>query len=48
MLIVELNIAGLRLSREWPILSRNGWRSPRFTPRSIQWRIPQLRQTPAA
>jgi hypothetical protein len=48
MLIVELNVAGYRLSGEWASLRRNTLRSTRFTPRSMQWRMPQLRQTRAA
>ncbi|HXS84618.1 MAG TPA: hypothetical protein VN741_03175 [Mycobacterium sp.] len=48
MLIVELNVAGYRLSGEWAGLHRSTLRPVRFNPRSIQWRMPQLRQTPAA
>jgi hypothetical protein len=48
MLIVELNVAGYRLSGEWAGLRRNTLRPTRFHPRSIQWRIPQLRYTRAA
>jgi hypothetical protein len=48
MLIVELNVAGYRLSGEWAGLRRNTLRPTRFHPRSIQWRMPQLRYTRAA
>lgn len=48
MLIVELNVAGYRLSGEWAGLRRSTLRPARFNPRAIQWRMPQLRQTPAA
>ena len=48
MLIVELNVAGYRLSGEWASLRRTTLRPPRFSPRSIQWRMPQLRYTRAA
>lgn len=51
MLIVELNVAGYRLSGEWAGLRRSTLRPARFNPRSIrslQWRMPQLRQSPAA
>ena len=48
MLIVELNVAGYRVSGEWAGLRRNTLRPARFTPRTIHWRMPQLRQTRAA
>ncbi len=48
MLIVELNVAGYRVSGEWAGLRRSTLRPARFTPRTIHWRMPQLRQTPAA
>ena len=48
MLIVELNVAGYRLTGEWAGLRRSALRPVRFSPRSIQWRMPQLRHTPAA
>jgi hypothetical protein len=48
MLIVELNVAGYRLTGEWAGLHRSTLRPVRFNPRGIQWRMPQLRQTPAA
>jgi hypothetical protein len=48
MLIVELNVAGYRLSGEWAGLRRNTLRPARFNPKAIQWRMPQLRQTRAA
>ena len=48
MLIVELNVAGYRLSGEWAGLRRGNWRPARFNPRGIQWKMPQLRQIPAA
>jgi hypothetical protein len=38
MMIVELNIAGLRFSREIPDLRPKPLRSVRFSPRAIQWR----------
>lgn len=48
MLIVELNIAGYRFTRELPELRRKSFRSGRFSPRAIHWRIPQLRHSHAA
>jgi hypothetical protein len=48
MLIVELNVAGYRLSGEWAGLRRSTPRPTRFHPRTIQWLLPHLRQTPAA
>ncbi len=48
MLIVELNVAGYRLSGEWAGLRRSTLRPARFNPRTLHWRMPQLRQTPAA
>ncbi len=48
MLIVELNVAGYRLSGEWAGLRRTTLRPTRFNPRSIQWRMPQRRYTRAA
>lgn len=48
MLIVELNVAGYRLSGEWAGLRRSTLRPARFNARSIHWRMPQLRHTPAA
>jgi hypothetical protein len=48
MLIVELNLAGYRFSREIPDLRHKPLRSVRFGQRAIQWRIPQLRQSHAA
>ncbi len=48
MLIVELNVAGYRLSGGWAGLRRSRLRPTRFNPRAIQWRMPQLRHTPAA
>jgi hypothetical protein len=48
MLIVELNVAGYRLSGEWADLRRSTLRAARFHPRTIQWRKPHLRHTPAA
>ena len=48
MLIVELNVAGYRLSGEWAGLRRSTLRPARFNARSIHWRLPQLRHTPAA
>lgn len=38
MMVVELNIAGFRFSREIPDLRRKPSRSGRFSPRAIQWR----------
>jgi hypothetical protein len=48
MMIVELNVAGYRVSGEWAGLRRDMLRSARFNPRTIQWRMPQLRPTRAA
>jgi hypothetical protein len=48
MLIVELNVGGYRFSGEWAGLRRSTLRPARFNPRTIQWRMPQLRHTPAA
>ena len=48
MLIVELNVAGYRLSGEWAGLRRSTLRPPRFHPRTTHWWMPQLRHTPAA
>ena len=48
MLIVELNIAGHRFTREVPHLHRKSLRPARFSPRAMRWRIPQLRQSEAA
>lgn len=48
MLIVELNVVGYRLSGEWAGLRRTTLRPSRFNPRTLHWRMPQLRQTPAA
>jgi hypothetical protein len=47
MLIVELNVAGYRLSGEMAGLRRKPLRV-RFNPRTIQWRISQLRNPNAA
>ena len=48
MLILELNVAGYRLSGEWAGLRRTTLRHMRLNPRSIQWRMSQLRYTRAA
>jgi hypothetical protein len=48
MLIVELNLGGYRISGEWAGLRRKPLRPARFTPRTIQWRMPQLRHGHAA
>ena len=48
MLIVELNVAGYRFSGQWAGLRRSTLRPARFSRRTLQWRMPQLRQTPAA
>ncbi len=48
MLIVELNVGGYRFSGEWAGLRRSTLRRARFNPRTIPWRMPQLRHTPAA
>jgi hypothetical protein len=48
VLIVELNVGGYRFSGEWAGLRRSTLRPTRFNPRTIQWRMPQLRHTPAA
>jgi hypothetical protein len=47
MLIVELNVAGYRFSGEMAGLRRKPLRV-RFNPRTIQWRIAQLRSPNAA
>ncbi len=47
MMIVELNIAGLRFSREIPDLRPRSWRPGRFSPRAVHWR-PQVRHSHAA
>jgi hypothetical protein len=44
MLIVELNIAGHRFSREVSKPHRTSLRRMRFRPRAMHWQIPQLRQ----
>lgn len=46
--IVELNIAGYRVTREAPEVSRTSLRSMRFRQRSRHWRMPQLRHSHAA
>lgn len=48
MMIIELNVAGYRVSGEWAGLHRNMLRPARFDPRTIRWRMPHLRQTHAA
>ena len=48
MLDIEINIAGFRISREIPDLRRKSFRSPGPGQRTIQWRLPHLRQSPAA
>ena len=48
MLIVELNLAGYRFSREIPDLRHKPLRSMRFGSRAIHWRLPQLRHPNAA
>ena len=48
MVIVELNVGGYRFSGEWAGLRRSTLRPARFNPRTIQWRMPQLRHTHAA
>jgi hypothetical protein len=48
MLIVELNVAGYRFSREIPDLRRRSFRSPGFSARAIHWRLPNLRHPHAA
>ena len=45
MWIIELNIAGLRFTREVPGLRRP---SLRFSPRNMHWRVPHLRHSQAA
>jgi hypothetical protein len=48
MWIIELNIAGRRFTRQFADLSRQPVWSPRFGPRNVHWRVPQLRQQHAA
>ena len=48
MLDVEINIAGYRFSREIPDFRRKSFRSPGLGHRTIQWRLPHLRQSHAA
>jgi hypothetical protein len=48
MLIVELNLAGYRFSREIPDLRHRQRRSIRFGSRAMHWRLPQLRHPHAA
>ena len=48
MLYVEINIAGYRFSREIPDIRRKSFRSSALGQRTIQWRIPHLRQSHAA
>jgi hypothetical protein len=45
VLLVEINIAGFRFSREIPDLRRKSFRS---AGRAVQWRLPHLRQSHAA
>lgn len=48
MWVVELNIAGYRFTREVADLPRTSLKSVRFHPRSMHWRLPQLRHERAA
>lgn len=48
MLLIELNIAGFRFSREIPDLRRRSLRSTGLGARATQWRLPHLRQSHAA
>lgn len=48
MLIVELNLAGYRFTREIPDLRRTSLRSGRLNRGGALWRIPQLRHPDAA
>jgi hypothetical protein len=48
VLLVEINIAGFRFSREIPDLRRKSFRSHGLGQRAVQWRLPHLRQSHAA
>jgi hypothetical protein len=48
MVIVELNVAGYRLSGHWVGLGLSKLRPARLYSRTVQWRMPQLRHSPAA
>lgn len=48
MWIIELNIAGYRVTRQVPEVKRSSLCSVRFHPRSMHWRVPQLRHSHAA
>lgn len=48
MWIVELNIAGYRITRQLPELSRSSLGSVRFRPRNLHWRVPQPHHSHAA
>lgn len=48
MWIIELNIAGQKFTREIGDLPRQPFRSVRFSPRNVHWRVPQLRHSHAA
>jgi hypothetical protein len=48
MWMIELNIAGQRFTRQFPDLPRQPSWSARFSPRIVQWRVPQVRQQHAA
>lgn len=48
MWIVELNVAGYQVTTGFPTLFRTSRRSLRVRPRSMHWRVRQLRHSPAA
>lgn len=48
MWIIELNIAGQKFTRELADPPRREFRSVRFRPRSVHWRVPQLCNSHAA
>ena len=48
MWIIELNIAGQRFTREIADLPHHFFRSVRFRPHTVRWRVPQLRKSHAA
>jgi hypothetical protein len=48
MLLVELNLAGYQFTGEIPDLRRKSFKSVRFNPRAMHWRIAQLRHPHAA
>ncbi|GBE63701.1 hypothetical protein MFM001_01630 [Mycobacterium sp. MFM001] len=48
MWVVELNIVGYRFTRQVPDLPHTSLKSVRLHPRSVHWRVPQLRHSHAA